>query len=68
MWPDLIRKAKEGGLNMIETYVFWNAHEPEYGKVKLVQLGEILHYLTQLLIQLIYLLWNSSISRGETTW
>ncbi|MQM22320.1 hypothetical protein Taro_055371 [Colocasia esculenta] len=28
MWPDLIRKAKEGGLDAIETYVFWNAHEP----------------------------------------
>ena len=33
MWPDLIRKAKEGGLNVIETYVFWNAHEPERRKV-----------------------------------
>ncbi|XP_042758061.1 beta-galactosidase 15 [Lactuca sativa] len=28
MWPDLIKKAKEGGLDAIETYVFWNAHEP----------------------------------------
>ncbi|XP_057983261.1 beta-galactosidase 7-like [Malania oleifera] len=28
MWPSLIRKSKEGGLNAIETYVFWNAHEP----------------------------------------
>ena len=28
MWPDLIRKAKEGGLDAIETYVFWNGHEP----------------------------------------
>lgn len=28
MWPDLIRKAKEGGVDAIETYVFWNAHEP----------------------------------------
>ncbi|WVZ70218.1 hypothetical protein U9M48_018899 [Paspalum notatum var. saurae] len=28
MWPDLIKKAKEGGLNTIETYVFWNGHEP----------------------------------------
>ncbi|XP_022888073.1 beta-galactosidase 15-like [Olea europaea var. sylvestris] len=28
MWQDLIKKAKEGGLNAIETYVFWNAHEP----------------------------------------
>lgn len=30
MWPDLINKAKDGGLNAIETYVFWNAHEPLY--------------------------------------
>ncbi|GAB4846757.1 Beta-galactosidase 7 [Ancistrocladus abbreviatus] len=28
MWPDLIRKAKEGGLDAVETYVFWNIHEP----------------------------------------
>ncbi|GFY98543.1 beta-galactosidase 15 [Actinidia rufa] len=28
MWPDLIKKAKEGGLDAVETYVFWNAHEP----------------------------------------
>ncbi|KAK7405319.1 hypothetical protein VNO78_06537 [Psophocarpus tetragonolobus] len=28
MWPSLIKKAKEGGLDVIETYVFWNAHEP----------------------------------------
>ncbi|KAL6601348.1 hypothetical protein ACP70R_044568 [Stipagrostis hirtigluma subsp. patula] len=32
MWPKLIKKAKEGGLNTIETYVFWNGHEPEKGK------------------------------------
>ncbi|XP_010253630.1 PREDICTED: beta-galactosidase 8 [Nelumbo nucifera] len=28
MWPDLIQKSKEGGLDVIETYVFWNLHEP----------------------------------------
>ncbi|KAL2897721.1 Beta-galactosidase 7 [Bienertia sinuspersici] len=28
MWPDLIKKAKQGGLDTIETYVFWNVHEP----------------------------------------
>lgn len=33
MWPDLIQKAKEGGLDVIQTYVFWNGHEPEPGKV-----------------------------------
>ncbi|KAA3462829.1 beta-galactosidase 13-like [Gossypium australe] len=31
-WPDLLRKAKMGGLNMVETYVFWNVHEPVQGK------------------------------------
>ncbi|KAK9275963.1 hypothetical protein L1049_023238 [Liquidambar formosana] len=29
MWPDLIKKAKEGGLDAVETYVFWNVHEPQ---------------------------------------
>ncbi|XP_031256445.1 beta-galactosidase 8 isoform X2 [Pistacia vera] len=28
MWPDLIQKSKDGGLDVIETYVFWNVHEP----------------------------------------
>ncbi|XP_057766259.1 beta-galactosidase 9 isoform X2 [Salvia miltiorrhiza] len=28
MWPDLISKSKEGGVDIIETYVFWNGHEP----------------------------------------
>lgn len=32
MWPDLIRKAKEGGLDVIETYVFWDRHEPSPGQ------------------------------------
>ncbi|KAK9099276.1 hypothetical protein Syun_026321 [Stephania yunnanensis] len=33
MWPDLIQKAKEGGLDVIQTYVFWNGHEPSPGKI-----------------------------------
>ncbi|KAJ7950525.1 Beta-galactosidase [Quillaja saponaria] len=28
MWPDLIQKAKHGGLDAIETYIFWDRHEP----------------------------------------
>nr|KAJ0212760.1 hypothetical protein LSAT_V11C400179160 [Lactuca sativa] len=32
MWPDIIGKAKEGGLDVIETYVFWNYHEPVKGQ------------------------------------
>lgn len=33
MWPDLIAKSKEGGADVIETYVFWNAHESIRGQV-----------------------------------
>ncbi|AEE86646.1 Beta-galactosidase 3 [Arabidopsis thaliana] len=32
MWEDLIQKAKDGGIDVIETYVFWNLHEPSPGK------------------------------------
>ncbi|KAJ1401214.1 Glycoside hydrolase, family 35, partial [Sesbania bispinosa] len=32
MWPDLIAKAKQGGLDVIQTYVFWNLHEPQPGQ------------------------------------
>ncbi|GMH17475.1 hypothetical protein Nepgr_019316 [Nepenthes gracilis] len=31
MWEDLIQKAKDGGLDTIDTYVFWNVHEPSPG-------------------------------------
>lgn len=33
VWPEIINKAKEGGLDVIETYVFWNYHEPVKGQV-----------------------------------
>ncbi|KAK1260473.1 Beta-galactosidase 6 [Acorus gramineus] len=32
VWPDIIRKSKDGGLDVIETYVFWNYHEPVRGQ------------------------------------
>ncbi|KAL2325710.1 hypothetical protein Fmac_024768 [Flemingia macrophylla] len=28
MWPNIIQKAKDGGLDAIESYVFWDQHEP----------------------------------------
>lgn len=33
MWEGLIQKAKDGGLDCIDTYVFWNVHEPSPGNV-----------------------------------
>jgi beta-galactosidase len=32
LWQDRIRKARLMGLNTIETYVAWNAHEPRRGE------------------------------------
>ncbi|KAK4390716.1 Beta-galactosidase 5 [Sesamum angolense] len=42
MWEDLILKAKNAGLDVIDTYVFWNVHEPfswqcEYDLVRFVK-------------------------------
>jgi hypothetical protein len=31
VWPDLLRRSREAGLNTIETYVFWNLHERRRG-------------------------------------
>ncbi|MDR2674186.1 MAG: beta-galactosidase [Opitutaceae bacterium] len=32
MWPGIMREARAGGLNCVETYVFWNQHERGRGK------------------------------------
>jgi hypothetical protein len=31
MWPDILAKAKEGGADVVQTYVFWDGHEPQPG-------------------------------------
>ncbi|MFW6456747.1 MAG: beta-galactosidase [Planctomycetota bacterium] len=33
MWPELLRRSKEAGINTIQTYVYWGGHEPEKGKL-----------------------------------
>lgn len=33
VFTGLMKKAKEGGLDVIQTYVFWNGHEPKIGEV-----------------------------------
>ena len=32
MWPDMMKRSRDLGLNAIETYVFWGLHEPERGR------------------------------------
>ena len=34
-WADRIRKARQMGLNTVETYVAWNAHAPRPGEFRL---------------------------------
>lgn len=49
MWPSLVQNAKEGGVDVIETYVFWNGHElsPDNyhfdGRFDLVKFVNIVH-------------------------
>ena len=46
MWEDLIRKAKDGGLDVIDTYVFWNVHEPSPGNVPTtLESGSSFHWI-----------------------
>lgn len=28
-WPSIFQQAKDHGINLIQTYVFWDIHEPE---------------------------------------
>ncbi|KAF0391646.1 Beta-galactosidase [Gigaspora margarita] len=48
MWPSLLRKAKEGGINTIQTYVFWNLHEPIRGTYDFTTDSANLPYFIQL--------------------
>ncbi|XP_018845720.1 beta-galactosidase-like [Juglans regia] len=45
MWPGLIQKAKLGGLDVIQTYVFWNGHEPSRGQYNFQGRYDIVHFI-----------------------
>lgn len=58
MWPDLIAKSKEGGADVIQTYVFWNGHEPVRGQVNpliMVQSDSCLGWLSWIIFISFYL-------------
>ncbi|KAI8930128.1 glycosyl hydrolases family 35-domain-containing protein [Entophlyctis helioformis] len=31
MWPEIFRRTKAAGINVVDTYVFWNLNEPQEG-------------------------------------
>ncbi|KAK9280236.1 hypothetical protein L1049_013923 [Liquidambar formosana] len=45
MWPDLIQKSKDGGLDVIETYVFWNLHEPVQNQYNFEGRGDLVKFV-----------------------
>ncbi|WZY77096.1 hypothetical protein YC2023_023480 [Brassica napus] len=45
MWPHLIGKAKSRGIDVIDTYVFWNIHEPQQGKMSECKAIDIVRFI-----------------------
>ncbi|KAJ0026159.1 hypothetical protein Pint_08133 [Pistacia integerrima] len=54
MWPSLIAKAKEGGVDVIQTYVFWNLHEPQQGQYKFSERRDIVRFIKEIQSQGLY--------------
>ncbi|OIV97003.1 hypothetical protein TanjilG_16852, partial [Lupinus angustifolius] len=54
MWPDLIRKAKQGGVDVIQTYVFWNLHEPQQGQYDFSGRNDLVRFIKEIEAQGLY--------------
>ncbi|KAG0488052.1 hypothetical protein HPP92_006601 [Vanilla planifolia] len=54
MWPDLIAKAKLGGLDVIQTYVFWNIHEPIQGQYNFEGNYDLVRFIKEIRDQGLY--------------
>ncbi|XP_047165033.1 beta-galactosidase 6-like [Vigna umbellata] len=54
MWPALIAKAKEGGLEVIQTYVFWNLHEPQIGQYDFSGRYDLVRFIKEIQAQGLY--------------
>ncbi|KAI3785353.1 hypothetical protein L1987_44471 [Smallanthus sonchifolius] len=55
MWPSLIAKAKQGGLDVIQTYVFWNLHEPHPGQYDFAGRNDIVSFIKEVQRQGLYI-------------
>lgn len=54
MWPSLIARAKEGGLDVIQTYVFWNLHEPQQGQYDFSGRRDLVKFIKEIHAQGLY--------------
>lgn len=46
-WRDRLRKARAMGLNTVETYAFWNAHEPHPGQFEFTGQNDIAEFIRE---------------------
>ncbi len=53
LWRDRLQKFKLAGFNTIESYVFWNYHEPEEGKVNLAEFEEFVKLVNEMGLMMI---------------
>ncbi|KNA18058.1 hypothetical protein SOVF_073980 [Spinacia oleracea] len=54
MWPSLIAKAKDGGLDVIQTYVFWSVHEPQPGQYDFSGRYDLVKFIKEVQAQGLY--------------
>ncbi|KAL5555213.1 hypothetical protein UlMin_037449 [Ulmus minor] len=54
MWPSLIEKAKQGGVDVIQTYVFWNLHEPKPGQYDFSGRYDLVKFIKEIQSQGLY--------------
>jgi len=48
LWRDRLGKLKQAGFNAIETYVFWNYHEPVEGRVDMTEFGDFVRLVHEM--------------------
>ncbi|XP_078447320.1 beta-galactosidase 6-like isoform X2 [Wolffia australiana] len=54
MWPRLIQRGREGGLDAIQTYVFWNLHEPLQGRYNFEGRYDLVRFIKEIQAQGLY--------------
>ncbi|KAJ3671896.1 hypothetical protein LUZ60_007975 [Juncus effusus] len=55
MWPSIIAKSKEGGADLIQTYVFWSGHEPTQGQYYFEERYDLVKFVKLVAEQGLYL-------------
>ncbi len=48
LWRDRLMKLQRAGFNTIETYIFWNYHEPEEGRADLSEFEEFVKLVKEM--------------------